>query len=117
MKLRSDHDERLKAAMAEILAVIQKHDVAAIVALTVQDQMEYLIHPNASWNCIFLQDGNLRVNSTDLPENEKKEKVENTICSVMAFQHITGVFHEGFTNCAEMLSGHFDISHIMKRFE
>lgn len=103
--------------MAEIIQVIEKHDVAAVVAIATPDQMEYLIHPNASWNCISVHDGYLRINSTGLPKEKKKEQMENSVGVVMAFKHISEVFNGGFSDCAEMLSGHFDIEHMMRRFQ
>jgi hypothetical protein len=111
------HDPRLKAAIAEIIAVIEKHDVAAIVAIAVPDQLEYIVHPQASWNCIEVNEHELRVNSMRFPKEEREARVKGTASILIGLQRISEYFSTEFSKAVTMLGEHFDISHWMKRLK
>jgi hypothetical protein len=108
-------DPRLKAALEEIRAIVEKHDVSAVIALAVPDQLEYLIHPQASWNCIEVTERELRVNSLRFPKEERPYRVKGTASVLIGLGHICEYFTEEFGKATQMMGQHFEINHWMRR--
>lgn len=60
-------DVRIKPAVDEIKAVLEKHDMAAVVFIASPTHVEFLYRLEASWTCIRLEPAGLRIraNSKD----------------------------------------------------
>lgn len=83
-------DPKLKAAAAEIQAVLLKYDIAALVTLASQAHMEFLFHVNPSWSCASVEGPfvggsilRIRANRADFPDLESHHKVVTDTVGMM----------------------------------
>ena len=87
-------DPKLKAAMAEIKAVLRKHDIAGCINLASATHTEYLMEIDPSWSCAFFEwDENdkmlgIRFRSLSKDYKSKKEQrkhQEDTLGMLLGF--------------------------------
>jgi pyrroline-5-carboxylate reductase len=112
-------DPKLQSAMAEIKAVLKKHDCAALVTLASPSHTEYLYEVAPSWSCAWLQpmpDGfaiRMRSKLKDYPSKEAQKKtVEATTGMFLAFANMAERQQKQMTQLIAMLGKSFEeISH------
>jgi len=82
-------DPRLKAVMAEIKALLRKHDLAGIVHLQSEQHGECLLEPGPTWTCARLDDGLLRVRARleDYGSTELRDQaIRRTLGMLVSFR-------------------------------
>jgi hypothetical protein len=119
MKLRKEPDLKLKEAMAEVQAVMKKHDVMGCVVLSSRDAMEYIIEPEATWSCAHLEKDErgtlLRVRTTGLAltTEQKKQMLEDTLGAFFGFVDVMSGMNEQFKRLLDAMD--MDMEHQTKR--
>lgn len=95
INLKDHSDANLVQAMEEIKVILKKHDITGLVLLVSADAMEMYQEVEASWSCAY-RDTDIvtgfpiiRIKTTDLSEQIKKETLENT--SGMFFGLVDGL--------------------------
>ena len=107
-----DYSPKLKEAMAEINAIIDKYDIAAYVILHTPGFTEYVNRISPSYSCAFLQDGQLRVRlkTAELPggEAEAKKLAEGTYNMFTLMTDVMVMHVGGYIDLQEMLQEKWD---------
>lgn len=82
-------DLKLKAAMEEIKVILKNYDIAAIVLLSSESNIEYLREFKTSWSCMWLEpSGMVRVRwkrSEFASQEAYKRSAEATIGTIAGF--------------------------------
>jgi len=116
--MKAKPDPKLKAAIEEIKPILQKYDVAALVVLSSEDALEYLFEIEPSWSCMHIEkrpDGLfLRVQTTHLPETEKKRQLQSTIGFVVGFLDVLKHLQEQMGAIAGKISETVEFKHWTK---
>lgn len=108
-------DPVLKAAMEEIKAVLKKHDLAGMVAISTANAMEYLYEISPSWSCATPEDGGIRFRAKreDFPAVAAHAKiVSDTAGMFFGFHDLANQFSRHTAGMMHLLGRHFDISHV-----
>jgi hypothetical protein len=112
-------DSKLVAAMSEIEAVLNKHDIGAVVLLASPTHIQHLLKVNCSWSCAKLEDDaegrRLSVYShhSQFPDKATQKKcVEDTIGMFAGFQTVLGRELENLQRLLAVLGQHVQINHI-----
>lgn len=107
--------------MAEIVAVLNKYDVAGIALLQSKTHGEWLNHVLASWACTSIEMDDkgetlrLKANLSDYPSKEAHhEAVRLTVSMLFGLHDGAKRIQENMNAVMEMLGGHMDIDHISK---
>lgn len=108
-------DSKLKEAMAEIKAVLQKHDIGGAMTLVSETHSEYLFQLEPSWSVIHIQaDGYARFRSkrSDFKTRaEQKRCTDSSIHMVHQIRDLNALSFQQMEAMIEMLKQHFDIEH------
>lgn len=98
-------DPKLKPIMAEIEAVLKRHDVAGVVMIQSQTHIEYLMEIAPTWSCCWCErhaEGLLlrvKAKRADYPTADAHHKVlHDTVGMIM-----------GFTDCARSVAGNLEM--------
>lgn len=81
-------DPKLKLAMEEIKAVLNKHDIAGMCFLASPSHTEFLIKLDATWTCFIHEGGLLRLRALakDFPNPaEHKKVIEKSLGVALGF--------------------------------
>lgn len=88
-------DPILKTAVAEIDAILKKHDIAGVVVLTSKTHVEYLMGISPTWSCCTYEDtpqGKLlrvRAKAVDYPSKEaRNEAISDTVGMLMGLSDV-----------------------------
>lgn len=88
-------DPILKTAVAEIDAILKKHDIAGVVVLTSKSHVEYLMAITPTWSCCTYEDtpqGKLlrvKAKAVDYPSKEaRNEAISDTIGMLMGLSDV-----------------------------
>jgi hypothetical protein len=98
-------DPKLKEAMAEIMAVIRKHDIAASVLIENENNAEFLYELSPSWSCISIeQDGRVRVKAQAKTGGDaEKERLRVSIGLIMGILDHAKKQQDDMTMLVDML--------------
>jgi hypothetical protein len=69
------YSPKLKKAMEEIKAVLNKHDIAASVILHTPGFTEYLNHVDTSYSCVTIEGNKLRIQTKGRSHQHKTDSV------------------------------------------
>ncbi len=108
------YSPKLKVAMAEIKAILDKHDIAGIVHLHTPGHGEYLVKINPSYSCAWVQDGvgyRLRTDPTDSKEI-KHQLVTDTANMIGILTEMMANTSVSFIDFYELLKTKVDITNI-----
>lgn len=122
MNLPNDpSDPVLKAAIAEIIAVLEKYDIAGITILQSKTHGEWLNHITASWACTKMEmDGTheaLRIQAklSDYPSREAwVEAIRKTVSMIFGMRDGAKRIEDNMNGLIDALGGDMDIEHISK---
>jgi hypothetical protein len=107
-------DTKVEAAIEEVKAVLQKHDLAGVVFVASPTNVEYLYHLDPSWTCLrILPDGGIgaRAKREDFPNLEaQKECVRVSVSIVAGFADMGRLMNERFMQLLLALGKKFKIS-------
>jgi hypothetical protein len=111
-----DYSPKLKEAMAEIKAVLKKHDIAAHVLLHEPGYSEYLNAIEPSWSLIRIVDDGIRVRSKLLEDfgGDKEAQHKASEATASLIRHFADVLYrdaEVFESLHAMLIKHWDITY------
>jgi len=115
-------DPRLKAAMAEIQAIIKRYDIAAVVNLVSQSHLEFLYEISPSWSCSKVEpqpDGayvvRIRALSGDFPNPAAQKKcLEDTSGMFICLREQADRTSAEFKMLIDALAAKFHIEHMTK---
>lgn len=101
-------DPKLKTAMEEIKAILDKHDIAAVVQLQSQQGGEFLYWLSPSWSCVTLTDeGQCRVKAAAKTGGpEEKQRLVDAIGMLMCFHDAAKKTQENMNQVVEMIVKH-----------
>lgn len=107
---------KLKKAMSDIKAILQKHDIAGVVVLHTPGYGEELFHITPSYSCATLHaNGELRfkAKSADFGgDNEKRnKKIRDTSNMMRILSERVGVNALNLMNASEILDRAIDAEH------
>jgi hypothetical protein len=103
-------DPKVQAAIDEIEAVLEKHDMAGICFVSSESHIHYLHHFTASW-CV-------RAKPKDYPNEEAyKKSVSNTVGMLMGFIDAIKFTRDGLIKTVADVGKRVTISHITKEEE
>ncbi len=107
-------DPKLKQAIAEIRAILNKHDIGAAITLVSDTHAEFYYHLTPSWSVVQIRDTTLHFKSRRKDFKTLKEQVRCTtlstsmLCQIRDLNAHSFNFMEGvLTN----LSKHYHIDH------
>lgn len=111
-------DPKLKTAVAEIEAILAKHDVAGVVLLSSTTHLEYLLELSPSWSCCRWEqhpEGKvLRIKAlrADYPSKEAHDLVlKDTVGLIMGFLDGTRGLTANLESVAAKLAEKMDFQH------
>ncbi len=111
-------DPKLKTAMAEIFAILKKHDIAGQVILVSESHTEFRIKINPTWSCAReaeVPEGlaiQFKASRKEYPDPKKKHQaIENTAHMVLAFRDISIQNSLQFGRMVEALETQIKIDH------
>jgi hypothetical protein len=118
-------DPKLKIAVAEIEAILKKHDIAGIVMLQSPTHLEYLMEVAPSWSCCWFEDygeaGKLlrfRAKRADFPSKAAHDKVlKESVGMVMGFIDCCNSMGRNLTTIAGKIAEKVEFSHITREEE
>jgi hypothetical protein len=106
-------DPILKEAMAEIRAILNKHDIGGAVALVSPTHSEFLYHLTPSWSvCYFEAPSQLRLRAKRADfktKAEQKRCVESSAHMVYQLRDLGAQTYEQMVCIADKLERHFTI--------
>lgn len=78
---------KLKTAMEEIKAILQKHDIAGYVVIHTPGFSEYLNHLDTSYSCAKAESGGIsvRINTNEVGKLKAKQLAEDTYNMITHF--------------------------------
>lgn len=101
--------------MEEIKSILKKHDCAAIVLLSSEQNMEFLYELSPTWSCATLDEhGALRIKALASMYPDKptqKRAIERTTGIFLGFLDLIEQVKRDMTTVAGLLGSKFDISH------
>jgi hypothetical protein len=108
----------LAPAIAEINAILKKHDIMGLVMVTNQTHADWAMHVETSWTCTKFEGNALRIRckKEEVPDLEtRKNLVKNTAGSFIAFVDLMRKMTE---NCAGILQclhrAGIEVEHVSK---
>lgn len=116
-------DPHLQAAMEEIKSVLTKYDIAAIVVLSSPKHNEYLYKLDPTWTCIRDErdaEGRMvgiRVNSKEVPKEQKKQVITDSVGTIASFLDITRVTVDRMETMLAMLAKHVEFDHFTREIK
>lgn len=116
---RNMPDPKLTNAMEEIKAILKAHDIAGVVLLSSEENMEYLYALTPSWSCAKMESHpeggeviRIRSKLADYPSKEaQQEQLEWTVGMFMGFWNLLQKAGESMLMITQLLGEHFDIQH------
>lgn len=124
MAKKSDpYDPRLRAAMAEIIDVLLKYDIAGQIVVVSKTHSEFMTH-YPKWSVLqFQEDDNenvigIRFNTNGKEFKSKKEKhecAEATVHMIDQFEHISKEFYDMSHTTMMSLEPYLEIKRPIKR--
>jgi hypothetical protein len=110
-----NYSPKLKEAMAEIKAIIIKHDIAAHVLLHEPGFSEYLLEIEPCWSILKLEKKGIRIRSKleDFAgdRDAQRKASEDTTSLIRHFADLLARDSEIFEQIYKMLLKHWDITH------
>lgn len=110
-----NYSPTLKEAMAEIKAIIAKHDISGHVILHEPGFSEYFFAIEPSWSLLKIEKNGIRIRSKleDFAGNKdaQKKASENTVSLIRHFIDDMVRDTKLFEQIYKMLSKHWDITH------
>jgi hypothetical protein len=112
-------DEKLKAPLAEIRAIIKKHDIGGLIILGSRTHTDFGFELSPSWSCAKLEQDDqgragIRFLSklVDYPSRaEQKKHIEATTGLLMGLLHVLTRNKDDLETVIAALGSRFDISH------
>lgn len=111
-------DPKLKEAMAEIMGVLKKHDIAGQVTLASQTHSEFRVKLDASWSCIFPENKpqgvsfRFRCKKSEIPDVKVRHKlVEESMHILCQFRDMNAQYFMAFEDLIKTLSAYVDFDH------
>lgn len=112
-------DPKLKEAMAEINAIMKKHDIGGHITLVspTNSEFRYMIDP--SWSCAWFEraDGGayavrFRANKESIPDKQERHKiVENTMHLLLQIRDLAAKTFVETDAVVSQLGNHVEIEH------
>ena len=98
-------DPKLKEAMAEIRAILKKHDIGGAITLVSETHSEYLYELDPTWSLMYFESpGALRFRSNRKDFKTKKEQHRFTESSVHLLCQIQDLSVKSFGNMERILT-------------
>jgi hypothetical protein len=110
-------DPKLKEAMAEIVAVLKKHDIAGIALLQSKTHGEWLNGIDPTWSCAKMDGQSLRIKAPakDYPSTEdRNEAIRLTAGMIYAFRDGAHRIADNMESVLAMLSKYTTIEHVSR---
>jgi hypothetical protein len=115
-------DPKLQTAMEQIKAVLRQHDIAAVVLLSSESQVEYLHEIAPSWSCLRFEpapEGRQAVRfkalAKDFSSKEAHKKcLQDTIGMVVGFLDALNHSRENYVLIARLIAAEIPFEHITK---
>lgn len=112
-----DFNPKLKNAMAEIKAILDKHDIGGLIILHIPGHGEHLIKIDPSYSCAFIdntpgiQGVRVRAKLSDYSGDslKLKNKVEDTVNMFQILTDLTVLRASQLIDVSEMLKSNLDI--------
>lgn len=111
-------DPKLKEAMAEIMGVLKKHDIAGQIVLASPTHSEFRMKIDASWSCAFPEESELgmmirfRCKKDEIPDKElRRKRIEETLHAICQIRDLNGTYFMGFDSLVKQLEKHIDFEH------
>lgn len=107
------YDPKLKEAMAEISAVLKKHDIAGTVALVSETHSEYLYH-FPTWSAAQLTEEGIRfkAKSTDYPDKATADQaLIKSLHVVLQTRDLSAKNFQIMEHLLKKIGEHVDIDH------
>lgn len=108
-------DPRLKEAMAEIKAVMQRHDIAGAITLVSPYASEFLYHIDPSWSVAFFEGSDrlrIRARAEDFASQDQAHFcVESTVHMICTTRDIAAQTFGNMERLLAILGEHFEIEH------
>lgn len=109
---KMQYDPKLKEAIAEIDAILTKHDIAAQITLCSQTHTEFA-HRFPTWSPLFISDEHkmrFRSKLADYPSQEAKDEAAGFGVHILAsFREMAALHFGTMDKMLEMLSKHMEI--------
>ena len=107
-------DPKLKEVMAEVRAVLRKHDVAGYMILASPIASEFGLEIDPSWSAVRWEDkntGKLRIKAStkELGQDAAHKLVDNTVHMIFAMGDLCNHGFQQFTSIARLLRQHVEI--------
>lgn len=104
-------DPKIKPVIAEIEAVLKKHDMAGIVFVASKSHTQFLYHLFPKWGCITPQDdGGIRIRAKS-KDPAQVEALRLSIGMIAGFSDAMGIGVKNMNGLLAQLSNYTDISH------
>lgn len=111
----TDSSPKLKEAMAEIKAVLMKHDIAGHILLHEYGFSEFMLYTNTSWSVVHLMENGIRIRSKiddfDGDKNAKRRADEASLNMLAHFADLLDRDAAIFRQLSDMLTERWDAEH------
>ena len=118
MKLPTEpSDPKLKEAMAEIQAVLRKHDIAGIVLLQSPTHGEWMNEITPTWSCAMLDGDRFRFRAIAAEYGgaaERNEAIRITAGMLISFRDGAKRIQENMEKVGALLSQKMQIEHVTR---
>jgi hypothetical protein len=112
-------DPILKEAMAEIMGILKKHDIAGQVTLVSPTHSEFRYRLDPKWACTTIEDHGdghvsvrFRAKKDEVPDaEERRELVERTLHLLLSIRDLSGKNFLMFDELVKQLKPHIDFDH------
>jgi hypothetical protein len=112
-------DPVLKEAMAEIMGILKKHDIAGQVTLVSPTHTEFRYRIDPKWACTTVEaqgDGYMavrfRAKKSEIPDMKERHKiVERTMHMLLSIRDLSGKNFLMFDGLEKQLKPHIDFDH------
>jgi hypothetical protein len=111
----SGYDPKLKEAMAEIVGVLKKHDIAGYISLVSPTHSEFCLHPTPSWSAAFWEEeGKLRfrVKQKEVGRDEAKKLIELTCHMIYQMRDLCAQGFHFTENMAKEIEKQIQVDHV-----
>lgn len=107
------YSPKLKKAMEEIKAIVEKHDIAAVVVLTEPGHSEYLQKVNPSFSCARFEAGSLRITAkaSEIGKQKRDELLTNTSNMFKLLADNTARIASTMIQCSTFIDTHTGADH------
>lgn len=113
-------DPKLKEAMAEIMGILEKHDIAGQVVLASPTHAEFRTRFNPTWSCAVVTEEGLRMRAIAEELGSKEavnQTLEATVHMFSSFRDISMQHFVAYEKLLHTLSEHIPIEYGEAEFE